>query len=142
MDAELRECAARLAFVRAVVEKRLVVANAEDDELLAGLIGLGLPKISEGEGLKGYEYLLKMRIDRIKASAVQELEAEHSNGVSVREKLYATSPEMLWLTDLEEFSSAWAVYTASRNTAYTSVGNVSEGKKAGGRKPAKKSTKL
>ncbi len=115
---EIMECNARLVFVRAVVEKRLIVANAEDTELLAGLQALELPPLSNGDGLKGYEYLLRMRIDRLKAAAVAELEAEHANLVRIRGHLEATTAEQLWNSDLDEFSAAWTSYSTERAAAY------------------------
>lgn len=121
MAAEIKELQARLTFIRAVVEKRLVVANASDEELLQGLKGLDLPALSDGEGLKGYEYLLKMRIDRIKAAAVVELEGEVAAATAVRDTLAATSIQQLWLADLDEFSTAWKDYVAWRNSTYASA---------------------
>lgn len=118
LGAEIKECNARLVFVRAVVEKRLVIANADDDVLLASMRALELPALSGGEGLKGYEYLLRMRIDRLKAAAVAELEAEHANLMRVRAALEATTAEQLWLSDLDEFSAAWTSYSADRTAAY------------------------
>jgi DNA topoisomerase-2 len=114
MAAEILELNARLTFVRAVVDKRLVVANAEDEVLLAGLEGLELPKLSGGDGLRGYEYLLKMRIDRIKAAAVAELTAEVAAAEAAKAALEATTPQQLWLADLDEFSAAYTEYTAWR----------------------------
>jgi DNA topoisomerase-2 len=124
---EIQELEARLNFVRAVVERRLVVANAEDDDLLAGLRALALPTLSEGEGLKGYEYLLRMRVDRLKASSVAELEKEVENAKFKSEELTATSPETLWLNDLETFSASWIDYVAWRNSTYESSNAVKTG---------------
>ena len=139
MAAEILELEARLTFIRAVVEKRLIVANAADDVLLAGMEGLALPKLSGGDGLRGYEYLLKMRIDRIKASAVAELTAEVAAAKAARDALLATTTQQLWLTDLDEFSAAWSDYTAWRETlnAETAAESraASEGK--GGKKVKK-----
>lgn len=135
MAAAIRELTARLTFVRAVVEKRLVVANAADDVLLAGLVDLELPALSGGEGLRGYEYLLKMRIDRIKASAVAELTAEVAAAVAARDALEATTPQQLWLTDLEEFGSAWNDYITWRNAL--NADSAAAGTAAGGKKVKK-----
>jgi DNA topoisomerase-2 len=118
LGAEITECNARLVFVRAVVEKRLVIANADDDVLLANMRALDLPALSGGDGLKGYEYLLRMRIDRLKAAAVAELEGEYANLMRVRAALESTTAEQLWLTDLDEFSAAWTSYSADRAAAY------------------------
>ncbi len=134
MADEIKELQARLTFIRAVVEKRLVVANATDEDLLAGLRGLNLPALSDGEGLRGYEYLLKMRIDRIKAAAVVELEKEVAAATAVRDTLAATSIQQLWLADLEEFSTAWKDYVAWRNSTYASAGTTATPKKKAVRK--------
>jgi DNA topoisomerase-2 len=130
LEKEIHELEARLLFVKAVVERRLTVANAEDEELLANLVALGIPALSEGAGLKGYEYVLKMRIDRIKASAVAELEKEAADAKAKHATLQANTPESLWLTDLEEFSGAWEQYTAWRNAAYESAAQDKVAKKA------------
>lgn len=137
MDAELCELSARHVFVKAVVEGRLVVANAPDAALLAGLQSLGLPPLSEGEGLKGYEYLLRMRVDRLKASAVLDLERDLAALQAARDTLAATTPETLWLNDLETFTEAWAGYTAWRVEAYTSAAHEG-GAAAGGAKATKR----
>jgi DNA topoisomerase-2 len=117
LDSEIVELDARVRFVRAVVEGRLVVANAEDEDLFAGLQGLDLPALSGGEGLKGYEYLLRMRVDRLKAKAVADLEEELAAVNVVRDKLAAMTPEMLWLNDLHVFSEAYTVFQEVRASA-------------------------
>lgn len=134
LAAELVEISARLKFVKAVVEKKLIVANAEDDALLAGLRALELPTLSDGEGLKGYEYLLRMRVDRLKASAVSELERDVSALTEKRTKLEGTTIETLWLDDLENFSIAWNDYCGWRNSAYESSASGGDGGAASGKK--------
>lgn len=114
----LVELNARLVFVKAVVEKRLVVANAEDDELLAGLKGLGLPPLSApdaADDLKAYEYLLRMRVDRLKAAAVKELEKDVAEAKATMEALEAMGIEALWMQDLDAFDVAWTAYEAKRH---------------------------
>jgi DNA topoisomerase-2 len=122
---ELVELRARLLFVKAVVDKRLVIANVEDDVLLAALRALGLPALSSGEdGLKGYEYLLRMRVDRLKATAVAELEREVAETQRRHDALAETKPESLWSTDLDEFDAAWKDYTEWRLETYKTAGPV------------------
>jgi DNA topoisomerase-2 len=135
---EIVELDARYRFVKAVVEKRLVVANAEDEELLVGLQGLSLPALSEGDGLKGYEYLLKMRVDRLKAAAVKELELELELAKAKSVALEATKVETLWANDLDAFSNAWDEYMTWRNGTYASSGSVPSVKKKTVRKSNKK----
>jgi DNA topoisomerase-2 len=135
MAAEIVELEAQLTFVRAVVERRLTVANAPDAELLAGLEALALPKLSDGEGLRGYEYLLRMRIDRLKAASVTELTAAVATAKAKRDALEATTVEALWLNDLDEFSAAWTTYCAWRDEATTAAASESG---AGGEKKKRK----
>jgi hypothetical protein len=132
---ELVELRAKLLFVKAVVDKRLVIANVEDEPLLAALKGLGLPALSlsssgEGDGLKGYEYLLRMRVDRLKASAVVDLERDVASTQAAHDALAARTPEALWLADLDEFDTAWTDYTEWRIATYKSAAAAVVKKKA------------
>lgn len=141
MEAEIVELNARLKFVKAVVEKRLVVADADDDTLLADLRALELPTLSDGEGLKGYEYLLRMRIDRIKAAAVAELEREVADALRAHDLLAATTPETLWLNDLDAFEAEWTGYVAERTAAYSAAAETSGAAGGAKKKAARKATK-
>jgi DNA topoisomerase-2 len=137
MDAEIVELDARVRFVRAVVTGALVVANAEDAALLAGLKALSLPPLSapeDGNSLKAYEYLLRMRVDRLKAAAVAELEAQLAAARAERDTLAAKSAEDLWLTDLDVFSEAYERFLSVRMEARAATAAESVGAKA----PAKK----
>jgi DNA topoisomerase II len=117
---EITELNARHKFVKGVVEKRLIVANADDDALLAGLQSLDLPPLSapESRDLRGYEYLLRMRVDRLKASAVAELERDLVNARERYERMDATSVEALWLDDLATFEASWSEFEERKKAAY------------------------
>ncbi len=135
MAEELRELEARLAFVRAVVEKRLVVANAEDAELLAGLKAIGVPPLSApdaADDLKGYEYLLRMRVDRLKAAAVAELEQEVAEAKAAMAALKAMTLEGLWLRELDELAVALDKYEAKRAAKAEDLGKAMDAKAAKG----------
>jgi DNA topoisomerase-2 len=121
LEAEMVELAARVKFVRAVVAGALKVANAADEELLAGLQGLELPALTEGEGLRGYEYLLRMRVDRLKAKAVAELEAELEVARAARDTLAGKTAEMLWSEDLAIFLESYEKFMVERQAARDAV---------------------
>jgi len=122
LDALAQEVDARVRFVRAVVERRLVVANAEDADLLAGLKALDLPALSgSADDLRGYEYLLRMRVDRLKAAAIAELEKELESIRASRDVLAAKSAEDLWLADLDVFSAEYEVFAAAKAHAVSST---------------------
>jgi DNA topoisomerase-2 len=123
MDAEIVELDARVRFVKGVVAGTLVVANAADEALLAGLKGHTLPPLSlpdEPDNLRAYEYLLRMRVDRLKAAAVAELEGELAKLQALREELSVKTAEALWLSDLETFSAVYEVFQAGREAARAS----------------------
>jgi DNA topoisomerase-2 len=124
LDAEIVEVDARARFIKAVTDGTLMVSNAADEDLLADLMDLGLPRLSskpESEpSLSDFEYVLKLRIDRLKAKAVLDLQAELENLKLVRETLAAKSPESLWLTDLDAFSVAYEKFHAVREATRVS----------------------
>ena len=105
--------------------------------MLAALRALGLPALSDGDGLRGYEYVLRMRVDRLKASAVAELEKEVADTLVAHAALVATKPESLWLTDLDEFDEAWSEYCSWRTATYASSAGTVPLKKKVVRKVAK-----
>ena len=123
LTTEIVEKDARVRFVRAVVNKTLVITNASDEELLAALKALSLPPLSapESPDLRAYEYLLRMRVDRLKASAILELESELAALRAERATLEAKAPEDLWLTDLDVFSTAYDTFHAARVDRRTAV---------------------
>ena len=130
IDDEIEELDARARFVRAVVDGTLVVANANDEELLAGLKTLELPPRSapdDGNNLRAYEYLLRMRVDRLKAAAVLELEAELKKSHTERDVLAAKSVENLWLADLDVFSGAYERFQGIREAERSAVVEESKG---------------
>jgi len=127
LEAQRVELDARVRFVRAVVAGTLVVANAADAALLAGLKALALPPLSApeaGDDLRGYEYLLRMRVDRLKAAAILELEASLAEIVAEAAILASKSAEDLWLADLAAFEVAYEKFGVKRLAARSSVGEV------------------
>ena len=65
-----------------------------------------------------------MRVDRLKAAAVLELEKELATVREVRDVLAAKSAEDLWLADLDVFSEAYSVFAAARTAARSQVGSA------------------
>jgi hypothetical protein len=107
----LEELGAKWLFIRSIVDGSLKIMNQEDEVVLAGLKGLNLPPRSDPgapDTLGAYEYLLRMRVDRIKKKAVSEAEEEV---IVVKDKLTALekiSAAELWKVDLHEFVEAWS----------------------------------
>jgi len=143
MDAEILELLARLKFIESILSGALVVANQEDDVLLAGLKGLDLPPLSDIDApntLKAYEYLLRIRIDRIKASAVTELRADVATATEARAILAAKTPEMLWLADLDVFMAAYETFSKKKTDIIAEAHKAKEYVKPPPKKRAPKKT--
>jgi DNA topoisomerase-2 len=140
LDAALIEVDARVRFVKAIIAKTLVITNSSDEDLLAALRALDLPPLSAPESgdLRAYEYLLRMRVDRLKASAVAELEKDLLVLREERETLEAKTPEDLWLVDLDIFSEAYDSFHAARVERRTAVGKGTKVAKAVKPKPKAK----
>jgi DNA topoisomerase-2 len=141
LEAELEELRAKLLFIQAVLDERIVIARRSDEEIVAQLKEVGVPPLSnreEPDSVRAYEYVLRMRIDRIKAAAVEELEREVAAAEAAKAALEAKSSGDLWMEDLESFETAWAKYAADRTAEY----EVEQAPAAGaGAKKAVKKTK-
>lgn len=117
LEAQEIEADAKARFIAAVLDERIVIARASDESIVAAIRREKLPPLSapaESGDVKAYEYLLRMRMDRLKASAVTDLEKEL---FLLREKITAlktTTPSALWIEDLKEFESAWVTYANAR----------------------------
>ena len=129
MDDEILELRARLTFIEAILSGALVVANVADDELLAGLKKLMLPPLSamdSPDSLKAFEYLLRIRIDRIKASAVEELRELVRKSKETRDVLASKSAETLWLEDLDVFDLVYKTFCDTKLAIYEEAQKVKE----------------
>lgn len=132
---KLEELNAKWVFVRAIVDGSLKIMNEEDAMVLAGLLKLGLPPRSDRENpqtLGAFEYLLRMRVDRIKKSAVLEAE-EDVKATTVQLKHFEnTNARALWKDDLVAFQEAW------QRHKQTMMGVLTASAEAGAVAPKKK----
>jgi DNA topoisomerase-2 len=123
LDELICELSAKYKFVKLIVEDKLKVMKVSDEILLAGLKEHKFPPLSspfEYDDLKSYEYLLRMRIDRLKASSLEELKKELDERILDRDELFETTEEELWTDDLELFEVAYKEYCAVRMATYAS----------------------
>jgi DNA topoisomerase-2 len=132
---KLEELNAKWVFVRAIVDGRLKIMNEEDSVVLAGLLKLGLPPRSDRENpqmLGAFEYLLRMRVDRIKKSAVLEAEEDVKATTAQLEYFELTNARALWKDDLVAFQEAWQRHKQTMMgvlTASAEAGAVAQPKK-------------
>jgi DNA topoisomerase-2 len=107
---EAIECDAKARFLRANLEGTIDLRRKTDSEIVESMKEHNLPALStpfNEEVVDSYEYLLRLRIDRVKASAIEEAEKQVAAAKAAVEELEGTTAITLWTRDLDEFESAW-----------------------------------
>jgi DNA topoisomerase-2 len=110
MKDHIEELSAKAKFIKGIVEGSIKIMNQTDEVVLASLKAHELPPRScpeKPDTLDAYEYLLRLRIDRIKKSAIAEIEKELEITNKNLTTLIGTSPNKLWEKELDEFIDAW-----------------------------------
>ena len=124
LAAEVREADAKARFLRAVLEDSMELRRATDQEIVAAMQDHELPPLSAPENpdsVDAYEYLLRMRMDRVKASAVKEQEDAVARAQDLLNKLEATTASELWLEDLQAFEQSWQKHKVARGSEKKTV---------------------
>ncbi len=132
LEEELVELRAKAKFIQAILDETMVIQRASDEEIVEQMKEHELPALDmpdDVDNIKGYEYLLKMRLDRLKATAVEELESKVQETEEVLEELRATSEQELWLRDLEEFEAAYDKLVEEREAERSDALGAAGGKK-------------
>jgi DNA topoisomerase-2 len=114
---QIEELDAKRRFIQAILDDKLVLQKKTDEEIVAGLKACDIPALSgrdAPDSVDSYEYVLRMRIDRVKKSAVIELDTQIAEKQAEIERLEAETGASLWLTDLGEFDECWKKFTGDR----------------------------
>jgi len=120
LERELVEYDAKARFLQALLDGRMDLRRKSDEDIVAALKEHKLPaldQMDEPDSVDSYEYLLRMRMDRVKASAVEEARKHVELAKLALEVLRATTAENLWLRDLEVFEKSWAALQVAREAA-------------------------
>ena len=107
---EVTEADAKARFLRAVLAGTIELRRASDEEIVGAMKTHDLPPLSgptAPEAVDSYEYLLRMRMDRVKASAVQEQEMAVMKAQAKYDELAATTAADMWREDLTAFNDGW-----------------------------------
>jgi hypothetical protein len=91
-----------------------------------------LPALStpfNSEVVDSYEYLLRLRIDRVKASAIEEAEKQVAAAKAAVEELEGTTAATLWTHDLNEFEEAWGTFRKNNEDMLFNGGTPQKSKK-------------
>jgi hypothetical protein len=94
--------------------------RASDEDIVAALIAHDLPALSGNmvkTNIDAYDYLLRLRMDRVKAAAIEEHKRAVVAAQAALAALEATTAGAMWLADLTEFDVAWKKMRAEREAA-------------------------
>jgi DNA topoisomerase-2 len=132
LAAQMRELDAKRRFIQAIIDDRLVLQKKSDEEIVAGLKACDIPALSNLEKpdeYDSYDFVLRMRMDRVKQSAVVELDGQWEEKRTEKERFEAETGSSLWLADLEAFRLAWVQYSLERAASSVSVSSSEAGVK-------------
>ena len=133
LEREALEADAKARFLQAILDGSLELRGATDEEIVSGMIVNRLPPLSNPDkagDVDSYEYLLRLRMDRVKASAVTEAEKAVLAARISYEALRDTTASALWLSDLNEFEEAWSTMETQRQAASSGTGVTHRKKKS------------
>jgi hypothetical protein len=137
----MRELDAKRRFIQAILDERLVLQRKSDAEIVEGLKACEIPALTNLEKpdeYDSYDFVLRMRMDRVKQSAVVELDGHIAEKQGEIDRLQGETGSSLWVADLAEFQQAWTVYSQERIASATSVAQSSSGAAAPKRRPPPK----
>ena len=120
LNRELVEFDAKARFLQGLLEDRIDLRRKSDEDIVATMKEHALPALDamdKPDSADSYDYLLKMRMDRVKASAVEEARKHVEAAKIALELLRVTTAENLWLRDLDGFEKSWVALQATREAA-------------------------
>jgi DNA topoisomerase II len=125
LEREALEADAKARFLKAILDGSLELRGSSDEEIVSGMQMNDLPPLSNPDlpdSVDSYDYLLRLRMDRVKASAVEDAERAVLAARMAYETLRDTTASALWLHDLEDFEKAWVSMEAHRHAATSAIG--------------------
>lgn len=117
---EAQEADAKARFLQAVLDGTIDMRRASDEDIVALMIAHELPPLSADHiatNVDAYDYLLRLRMDRVKASAIEEHKKAVVVAKAALEALESTTAAAMWLSDLDDFEAAWKKMRTERESA-------------------------
>lgn len=117
LQAQNIELDAKRRFLQAVLDERLILQKKTDEEIVSQLQACSIPPLScmeKPDAYDSYDYVLRMRMDRVKQSAIDELEGQIREKEAEIARLERETASSLWLSDLAELEQAWGRMSAAR----------------------------
>jgi DNA topoisomerase-2 len=127
------ELDAKRRFLQAVLDERLILQKKTDDDIVKQLMECAIPPLScmdQPYAYDSYDYVLRMRMDRVKQSAIEELDGQIREKETEIARLEGETAASLWLADLAELEQAWNRMAAARAAESVAVASSESAVKA------------
>ena len=114
---EAIEADAKARFLRGVLNDTIDLRRKSDEAIVEIMKKHDLPPLNDKtqpDNVDSYEYLLRLRIDRVKASAIEDAEKAVMKANELVKELENTSASQIWLRELNEFEHSWATMKEKR----------------------------
>lgn len=138
LTAQNVELDAKRRFLQAVLDERLILQKKTDEEIVSQLQACAIPPLScveKPDAYESYDYVLRMRMDRVKQSAIDELDGQIREKEVEIERLERETASSLWLSDLAELEQAWGRMSAARIAESVAVATSESAVKPRKRRP-------
>ena len=138
LTAQNVELDAKRRFLQAVLDERLILQKKTDEEIVSQLQACSIPPLScveKPDAYESYDYVLRMRMDRVKQSAIDELDGQIREKEVEIERLERETASSLWLSDLAELEQAWGRMSAARIAESVAVATSESAVKPRKRRP-------
>jgi DNA topoisomerase-2 len=117
---------AKAEFIRLVCENVIDIRSWDDAKLARVLEDNSFPKLSEisdSDPLSGWKYLMSMSVRTLTPSQRKRLLDECDEIMRTIESVRKSTPRTMWLSDLDEFESAYKAFLKERESADTELRN-------------------
>lgn len=137
LERDALEADAKARFLQAVLDGTMDLRQMKDEDIVIKMYEHNLPALDNEEDpdhIDSYEYLLRLRIDRVKAAAIQDAQKAVLAARMAYETLRDTTACALWLKDLQTFETAWEKMMIVRQAAMSTGGSKAKKQVRSGKK--------
>lgn len=97
----------RKRFVHEIIEKKLIIFQRDEDEVVEEMENKGYDKNDAEKEGQGYEYLLSMHMRSFTKNKIEQIQKEIDRLNKMIKDLKKTSEKQMWLNDLKAFENAY-----------------------------------
>ena len=122
LGANFKHISNKVRFIMEIIEEKFDIMNVSEADIIKKLVSDGYDRevketakeddVSETNGSKGYEYLLRLNVRNFTSEKVENLKKELVAIQTHLEEIEKTDAKTMWLNDLRDFEgeySKWLV---------------------------------